>query len=115
MGKRELLHFVLKKRTPASKLGRVRNVVVKDVTAHVQGTTRILGHAERPLENITLSGLQLVMPPGGDARTSAPPTGCVVEGVDRLRIRDLELRWAEEPVEPKWQSALVAAGRGTSS
>jgi hypothetical protein len=31
----------------------------------------------------------------------------VAEGVDRLRIRDLEVRWAEDHPEPRWQSAVV--------
>jgi hypothetical protein len=31
----------------------------------------------------------------------------VAEGVDRLRIRDVEVRWAEEGPEPRWQSAVV--------
>ena len=39
----------------------------------------------------------------------------MVEGVDRLRVRDLELRWAEGPPEPKWQSALVVRNSATSS
>ena len=105
-GSGELLHFVLKKRTPESRLGRVRDVVVKDVIAQVQGTTRILGNAERPLENITLSGLQLFMGPEATPDKRATH-GVLVEGVDGLRIRDLELRWSEDPIEPRWQSALV--------
>ncbi len=105
-GDAELLHFVLKKRTPESRLGRVRDVVVKDVIAHVQGTSHLRGHAERPLENVTLSSIQILVHPEAtpDKRASH---GLVVEGVDRLRVRDLELRWAEGPGEPKWQSALV--------
>jgi hypothetical protein len=105
-GDAELLHFVLKKRTPDSRLGRVRNVVVKDVIAHVQGTSHLRGHAERRLENVTLSGIQLFVHPEAtpDKRASH---GLVVEGVDRLRVHDLDLRWAEGPGEPKWRSALV--------
>ncbi len=33
--------------------------------------------------------------------------GLVAEDVLRLRIRDLEVRWAEDDPEPRWQSALV--------
>ncbi len=105
-GNAELLHFVLKKRTPESRLGRVRNVVVRDVVAHAQGTARILGHAERPLEDVTLSGIQLFMQPEStpDKRASH---ALVVEGVDHLRVRELELRWAEAAPQPNWRSALV--------
>ena len=105
-GSAEPFYFVLKKRTPESRLGAVRNVVVKDVVAHAQGTSRLLGHAERPLENVTLSGVQLFMTPEATPDKRATH-GLVAEGVDRLRIRNLELRWAEDNPEPKWQSAVV--------
>jgi hypothetical protein len=97
---------VLKKRTAESRLGAIRDVVVRGVVAHAQGTARLLGHAERPLENVTLSGIQLFM-----ARESTPDKrashGLVAEGVERLRIRDLELRWEENDPEPLWQSGVV--------
>jgi hypothetical protein len=105
-GSAELVHFVLKKRTPQSRLGRVRNVVLEDVTAHVQGTSRIVGHAERPLENLTLSGIQLFVAPESTADKRASHA-LVVEGVDGLRLRDLELRWAEDAPQPNWRNGLV--------
>ena len=105
-GDAELLKFVLKKRTPESRLGAVRNVVVRDVTAHAQGTSRILGHQERPIEDVTLSGIRLFM--GPEATPDKRATHALVaEGVDRLRIRDLEVSWAEAAPERKWQSAVV--------
>ena len=105
-GSAELLHFVLKKRTPESRLGTVRNVVVEDVVAHVQGTSHIAGHAERPIENVTLSGIQLFLGPESTPDKRATHA-LVAEGVDRLRIRDLDVRWAEDHPEAKWQSAVV--------
>jgi hypothetical protein len=105
-GSGELLHFVLKKRTPESRLGAVRNVVVRDVVAHAQGTSRLTGPAERPLEGITLSGIRLFMLPEATPDKRATHA-LVAEGVDRLRIRDLEVRWAEDRPEPGWQSAVV--------
>jgi hypothetical protein len=105
-GSAEPLYFVLKKRTAESRLGAIRDVVVRDVVAHAQGTARILGHAERAIENVTLSGIQLFMAPEStpDKRASH---GLVAEGVDRLKIRDFELRWDEDAPEPRWQSAVV--------
>ena len=80
-GSAEPFYFVLKKRTPESRLGAVRNVVVRDVVAHAQGTARILGHAERPLENVTLSGIQLFMTTESTPDKRATH-GLVAEGVD---------------------------------
>jgi hypothetical protein len=83
----------------------VRNVVVQDVAAHVQGTSRILGHAERPLEGVTLSGIRLFMNPESTPDKRATHA-LVAEGVEGLRIRDLEVSWASEP-GPRWESAVV--------
>ena len=105
-GNAELLKFVLKKRTPESRLGAVRDVVVRDVVAHVQGTSRIVGPAERPLEGVTLSGIRMVVHPESTPDKRATHA-LVAEGVDRLRIRDLEVRWAEDAPGPRWQSAVV--------
>ena len=103
-GDAELLYFVLKKRTPESKLGAIEDVVVRDVTARAQGTSRILGHAERRIENVTLADVQVVMEPEAtpDKRATA---GLRVDGVDRLTLRNVDVRWAEA-AEPGWSSAL---------
>jgi hypothetical protein len=105
-GDADLLKLVLKKRTPESRLGAVRNVVVKDVTAHVQGTARITGHAERPLEGITLSGIRVFVGPESTPDKRATHA-LVAEGVDGLRIRDLEVSWARGEPGPRWESAVV--------
>jgi hypothetical protein len=105
-GDAELLKLVLKKRTPGSRLGAVRRVAVSGVTAHVQGTSRILGHPERPIEGVTLSDIRLFMDPESTPDKRATHA-LLVEGVHGLRVRDLELRWAEKAAEPKWRSAIV--------
>ncbi len=104
-GDADLLKFVLKKRTPESRLGAVRDVVVEDVTAHVQGTSRIAGYAERPLEGITLSGIRILVGPESTPDKRAT-RALVAEGVEGLRIRDLEVGWAGEP-GPRWEGAVV--------
>jgi hypothetical protein len=105
-GDAELLKFVLKRRTPESRLGAVRDVVVSGVTARVQGTSRIQGPPERPIERVVLSGIRLFVNPESTPDKRATH-GLLVEGVDGLRVRDLELRWAEERPEPRWGSAVV--------
>jgi len=107
-GDAELLYFVLKKRTPESKLGAIENVVVRDVTARAQGTSRILGHAERRLENVTLADVQIVMEPEStpDKRATA---ALRADGVDRLTLRNVDVRWADGDGAPGWTSALELA------
>jgi polygalacturonase len=54
-GDGDALRIVLLKRTPQSKLGTIRNIVVSNVVANVQGSSLIAGHTEKEIENIVLS------------------------------------------------------------
>jgi hypothetical protein len=105
-GSAELCKLVLKKRTPASRLGAIRDIVMDNVIAHPRGTSTIVGHADRPIENIRLSNIDITMLPenvpdkrAGDALS--------LEQVRGAQIRNVSIRWSEELVEPKWQSALT--------
>ncbi len=105
-GSAEMCKFVLKKRTPDSRLGAIRDIVVDNVLAHARGTSTIAGHPDRPLENLRMSRVQMFMHPE-DARDKRATHAMKIEGVRGLAIRDLAVRWAEDPVEERWQSALV--------
>ena len=106
-GSAELCKFVLKRRTPGSRLGVIRDIEIHDVVAHVRGTSTITGHVERPLENIRLSNVDLEMLPE-NAVDKRATHALRLEHVRGARIRDLAVRWSEDAPEPKWQSALVA-------
>jgi len=105
-GSAELCKLVLKKRTPASRLGAIRDVLVANVIARVRGTSTISGHAERPIENLRLSNVDITMLPE-DAADKRATHALVLDGVRGVKLRDLSVRWAEEGAEPKWGSALV--------
>ena len=105
-GSAELCKLVLKKRTPESRLGAIRDITVANVTARVRGTSTIVGHPERPIENVRLSNVDLTMLPE-DAPDKRAEDALVVERVKGVRLRDLSVRWDEERTEPKWRSALV--------
>jgi hypothetical protein len=96
----------LKKRTPASKLGAIRDITVSNVIARVRGTSTIVGHPERPIENLRMSNVDLTMLPE-DAPDKRADDALVIESASGVRIRDLWVRWGEEQTEPKWRSALV--------
>ena len=105
-GDSEAFRLVLKKRTPESKLGAIKNIVIDNFIAHARGTSTLTGHAERSLENITISNLQLFMEAENTPDKRATHA-IQVEGVNGLTLRNVAIRWAEEQPEPKWQSALV--------
>jgi hypothetical protein len=105
-GSAEMCKFVLKKRTPTSVLGRIKDIVVNNVIANTRGTTTITGHADQSLENISISNVQLLMN-AEDAKDKRATDAIKIEGVKGLNIRDLTVRWSEEETEKKWQSALT--------
>lgn len=105
-GNSEMCKFVLKKREESSRLGQIRDIVVDNVIAHVRGTSTITGHADRRLENIRLSNIQIFMNPE-DAKDKRASDALKIEGVQELKIRDLAVRWTEDETEEKWGSAVV--------
>ena len=105
-GSAEMCKFVLKKRTPASRLGAIRDIVIDNVTAHARGTSTVAGHPERSIERIRISNVNLEMLPE-NAPDKRATHALSLEHVRDLRIRDLSVRWSEEGAEPKWQSALA--------
>lgn len=104
-GSAETFRFVLKKRSPASRLGVIRDIVVNNVTSHARGTSTITGHPERPLENITISNLQMFIHPEEtpDKRTT---DAIRADGVSELKLRNVSVKWAEDKTEEKWRSAM---------
>ena len=104
-GSAEMCKFVLKKRTPASPLGVIRDIVVDNVVAHPRGTSTIIGHADQPIENIRMTNIDITMLPE-NAPDKRATDALHLEHVRGAQIRNLSVRWSEEAVEPKWQSAL---------
>jgi hypothetical protein len=100
------MKFVLKKRTPESRLGRIAHVTVDGVQGTARGTSRVTGHAERPLEDISISNLRVRMLP--EERPDKRATHAFVfEKVKGLVLRGVEVEWDRATPEPAWESALV--------
>lgn len=91
-GSAELFKFVLKKRTPDSRLGRIENITIDGAQGTAKGTSLMAGHPERPLENITVRNVRVRMLPEGtpDKRMTH---GMVFENIQGLRLRDVEIEW----------------------
>jgi hypothetical protein len=100
------MKFVLKKRNPDSRLGRIRNITIDGAHGTARGTSRVAGHAERKLENIAILNLRVEMLPENlpDKRAT---DALIFEGIHQLTLRDVEVLWDADRPEPKWGSALV--------
>lgn len=105
-GSAEVFKFVLKKRTPQSRLGRIENITIQGAQGTARGTSLISGHAERPLSRITIEGLRVKMLPENRPDLRATHA-LVIERVQGLTLRDVEVLWDEEAPQATWGSALV--------
>lgn len=105
-GDADVFKFVLKKRTPESRLGRIENVTIDGAQGTARGTSRIAGYADRPLKNMTIENLRVTMLPENkpDKRASDAMT---IDGVQGLTLRNIHVDWDKKSPEPSWGSALV--------
>lgn len=105
-GSAEVMKFVLKKRTPQSRLGRIRDITVDGAQGTARGTSLVAGHAERKLENITIANLRVKMLAENlpDKRATQ---ALVFQDIEELTLRNVAVSWDREKPEPKWGSALV--------
>lgn len=105
-GSAEVFKFVLKKRTPQSALGRIENIAIDGAQGTARGTAVIAGHADRPLQNISIERLRVKMLAENrpDKRATHAMT---IDRVQGLTLRDVTVDWDDRAAEPAWGSALV--------
>ncbi len=86
-------------------IGRIRNVIVRNIIAHGKGTCLITGHPDSWLENVSLENIKLFlssdMQPGYDRSANAMQ----FRYAKNMKVKDVEVIW-ESPESPKWQSPL---------
>lgn len=105
-GSAEVFKFVVKKRSADSPLGRIQDVTIDGAQGVARGTSLVAGDADRPLENIAIQNLRVKMLP--EERPDQRAThAIVIERVDGLTLRNIEVDWDENSPEPGWGSALV--------
>ncbi len=105
-GSAEVFKFVLKKRTPESRLGRIENITISGAQGTARGTSLIRGQADRPLKNLSIEGLHVKMLPE-DRPDKRATHAMVMERVDGLTLRNIDVEWDSQSPEPAWGSALV--------
>jgi hypothetical protein len=105
-GSAEVMKFVLKKRTPESRLGRICDITIDGAQGTARGTSVVAGHTDRRLENIMIANLRVKMLAENlpDKRAT---DALVFERIDGLKLAGVEVSWDREKPEPKWGSAFV--------
>ncbi len=91
-GDAEAFHFVVMKRDPDSKAGRIERVSLRNIVARVEGTSLIQGLGEDTVEDIVLQDVSLVMNPESTADRRAT-NAITIERAERVQIRDSDVTW----------------------
>ncbi len=85
--------------------GLIRNVMIKNIIAHVQGSSRISGHKTRPLEGVTFEGIRLFLATDPKSPYDTSVHALKFQYAKNLKVKDVEVVW-ETPALDKWESAL---------
>jgi hypothetical protein len=108
-GDGDAFRLVVLQRTPQSKVGIIENVRIQNVVGRVQGTSRLEGHPQSPLRQITLADVQLEMEP--EAQPDKRATDAILVGkAAAVALRDVRIGWRTDTTEAQWRSALRAEG-----
>jgi polygalacturonase len=109
-GNAEPFSLLLDKRYPSSRLGAIKNITFSNITAHVQGTSRIKGYNSdslaKPLENIKFDNVQVFM----NAETTADKRtddAFYAQDVNGLNLKEFEITWDKGDYQNKWNNAFT--------
>jgi hypothetical protein len=85
--------------------GLIRNVMIKNIIAHVQGSSLISGHRTRPLEGVTFEGIRLFLSTDPNSPYDTAVHALKFQHARNLKVKDVEVVW-ETPELNDWQSAI---------
>jgi hypothetical protein len=85
--------------------GSIRNVIIRNVIAHGQGSCMISGHRDSWLDNISLENVKLFLSTDPKAAYDRSVHAMQFRYARNLKVKDVEVTW-EKPESSKWQSAL---------
>jgi hypothetical protein len=84
--------------------GSIRNVILRNIIAHGQGSCMISGHRESWLDNISFENVKLFLSSDPKAGYDRSVNAIQFRYARNLKVKDLEVVW-ENPASAKWQSA----------
>ncbi len=85
--------------------GLIKNVMIKNIIAHVQGMSRIAGHPESWLENVSFESIRLFISTDPKMAYDTSDHALKFHYARNLKVKDVEVVW-EKPSLPAWQSAM---------
>lgn len=85
--------------------GTIRHVLVRNVLARAQGTSRLLGHAENWLQDVTFDTVKFILSTDPAAPYDKADHALYGRRIRDLRLRNVEVSW-DKPALETWKSAL---------
>ncbi len=104
-GQGDAFYFKIGKRDPNSPIGKFENILVKDVIAHVKGSSIMNGHPDSPLTGLRFENIKLFMSDDPKAYFREAVHGIQGRYFKDLTLKDVEVVWGT-PDSDKWRSAL---------
>lgn len=86
--------------------GTMRNITIRNVTAHGKGSSSVFGHAENWLDGIRFENVRLTLTADTNAPYDAATNGVNFARIRNLRLKDLSVEWRPPP-PPAGRSALA--------
>ena len=94
-------------KTKEAPVGRMRNILIRNVFARGIGACLIHGHPESPLENVTLENVRLEMISDADSPLQKSPVALTVENARQFRLKDCEIVWETPAAQAFCNSLLI--------
>lgn len=85
--------------------GSIRNVIIRNVIAHGQGSCLIMGHPDSWLDHVSLENIKLHLAADPSAAYDKSMHAMQFRYARNLTVKDVDVIW-EKPESKKWQSAL---------
>ena len=86
-------------------VGKIRNVMLRNILARGIGACLIHGHNESPLENISLENIRLEIVSEKDSPLQKSPNGITIENAVDMHLKEIEIVW-DTPVASAFRSSL---------
>ncbi len=85
--------------------GSIRNVILRNIVAHGQGTSMIHGHPDSWLDDVTFDNIKLFVSSDPESPLQKTEDAMQIRWARNLKLKDVEVFW-DKPASAKWQSAL---------
>ena len=107
------IHFNVKRRSEVDGVARaheppagsIRNVLIRNVIAHGQGSSLIHGHPQSWLDGVSLENIKLFVANDQESPLQKTVNAMQVRWARHLKLKDVEVIW-DKPSSDKWRSAL---------